>query len=80
MGGALLVEVMPGVLGYILTQGDPTVETLSRFMREWLVIETVDASRVQATAPADQKATFFVRHGIEARHGRAILHAFFQCS
>ena len=74
-----MVHVKEGVLGYILTPSDPTVEEQARYMGDWLVLETMDASRVRPDAAPASKATFFCRHGIAMQHGRALLHLYFQC-
>lgn len=79
LGGVLLVEVLPGVLGYMVTPAEPTVEEQVRYMRQWLVIQTVSACRFLPDSAPGCQATFFVRQGIEPRHGRALLHLFFQC-
>ena len=74
-----MVEVRPGVLGYIVTPSEPTCEDQVKYMREWLVLKTVDARQVLPEASPGSKATFFVSQSIGLRQGRALLHVFFQC-
>ena len=74
-----MIQVKEGVLGFILTPGDPTVEEQARHMREWLVIETLEADRVLPGAAPGGRATFFCKHPISRQHGRALMHLYFQC-
>ena len=74
-----MVEVKPGVLGYIVTPSDPTCEDQVKYMRQWLVLRTVEACDVLPDASPGSKATFFVSQRIGLRRGRALLNLFLQC-